>query len=77
MNPERKDFPMGQQILDLFKQSVIVQGILTLAVVGVWLYMLASGMAIPETLTNIVGLVFGFFFGGKYALAMAKMNGGG
>ena len=64
------------RFLELLRESVIVQGILTMAVVGVWLYMLASALPIPDALTNIVGLVFGFFFGGKYALAMSRNKGG-
>lgn len=67
---------MGQQILDLFKQSVIVQSILTLMVVGVWLFMIATMKPVPEVLTNVVGIVVGFFFGGKYAMATIKANGG-
>lgn len=67
---------MGNKFVDLLRESVIVQGLLTLAVVGVWLFMIATVKPVPDTLTNIVGLVFGFFFGGKYALAMIKRNGG-
>jgi hypothetical protein len=67
---------MGNKFVDLLRESVIVQGLLTCAVVGVWLFMIATVKPVPDTLTNIVGLVFGFFFGGKYALAMSKKNGG-
>jgi hypothetical protein len=60
------------KFLDLLTQSVIVQGLLTLLVVGAWLYMLVAGLTVPDTLTNIVGIVIGFYFGGKVALAVSR-----
>ena len=57
---------------DLLADSVIVQGILTIGVVGTWLALIVMGRSAPPELTNIVGLVVGFFFGGKYAMATVK-----
>lgn len=56
---------MWQQILDMWKESTIIQGILTLMIAGVWLYVTAKTGAAPDTLTNIFGLVLGFYFGQK------------
>lgn len=49
----------------LFEQSVIMQSILTLMVVGAFIYLVCTGRQIPELLVNTVGLTFGFFFGSK------------
>jgi hypothetical protein len=59
---------------DLLGESIIVQSIITIAVLGVWLYLIATQAFVPDVLTNIVGLVVGFFFGGKYALAMKNAS---
>lgn len=59
---------MGNKIVDLIQQSVIVQGVLTLGVVGTWLYLHVAGQPVPPELNQIVGLVVGFYFGGKAVL---------
>jgi hypothetical protein len=58
-----------QTFWSLLKESVIMQGTLTLLVVGVWLYLVVTGQVVPEQLTNVVGLVVGFFFGAKLTQA--------
>ena len=62
---------MKQTLVDLFKSSTLMQGILSVAVIGAYIYLLVSGNAVPETLVVSVGLVLGFFFGSKLALAKA------
>jgi len=62
---------MKQTLLDLFKTSAIMQGLLSVAVIGAYIFLLVSGQAVPETLVVSVGLVLGFFFGSKLALAKA------
>lgn len=59
-----------KQFWQLMKESVIVQGVLTVMVVGVWLNMLMNGVTIPASLELIVGTVVGFYFGGKAQLAI-------
>lgn len=63
------------KFLDLLRESVILQGILTLAFVGVWLYLIAAGQNVPDALNNMVGLVVGFYFGGKIQLAINRTRG--
>jgi len=53
----------------LLTESTIFQGIITLSVLLTWCYLIATGQQPPETLNNIVGLVVGFFFGGKMVAA--------
>jgi hypothetical protein len=67
---------MMDKFLELLKESVIIQGTLTLLVVGAWLYMIVTGQTVPETLNNTVGLCLGFYFGGKLSTAIARYKGG-
>lgn len=50
---------------ELVKSSVIVQGTVTLVLVGTTCYLYASGQDVPESLLSLDGLVIGFFFGSK------------
>jgi hypothetical protein len=52
---------------ELLEQSIITQAIITTLVVGLWVYLLATGRAIPDTLTTILQLLIGFYFGSKVA----------
>jgi hypothetical protein len=54
---------------DLFQQSVIVQSLVTLILVGTLCYMFATGAAIPDLLAQVTLLVIGFWFGSKASLA--------
>jgi hypothetical protein len=56
---------MWDKFLDLLARSVIMQSVLTILVVGAWLYMIVMGKPVPELLETVVGLVVGFFFGSK------------
>lgn len=49
----------------LLRESVLVQGLVTLVLVGTTCYMYASGKPVPESLLSLDGLVVGFFFGSK------------
>lgn len=60
-----------QTLVQLFQSSVIMQGTLSLMVVGLWGYMLVTGQEIPDDLSSVVMLVIGFFFGSKLALAQS------
>jgi hypothetical protein len=50
---------------DLLSQSVIVQGVVTIALVGACIYLSVIGQEIPEVLTNATMLALGFYFGSK------------
>lgn len=56
---------MKKGFWDLFAESVIIQGILTLAVVGTICYLVILGKPIPEIMVNLSGLIVGFWFGSK------------
>lgn len=52
-------------LLDLLKQSVLVQAILALIFCGAIVYLAVVGQDIPEVLINAVMLILGFYFGSK------------
>jgi len=56
----------------LLKESIIVQGLVTLALVGTFCYLVATGRPVPDSLQGLLGLVVGFFFGAKVQQALAK-----
>jgi len=56
---------MADKILDLFQQSTIMQGTITLIMVGVYAFLVATGKPVPTDFLGLVTLVVGFFFGAK------------
>jgi len=58
---------------ELFKQSVIVQAIITLFLLMTICYMYATGQAVPENLITFFGVVLGFYFGSKVQTSIMKM----
>lgn len=53
------------RFLDLLAQSVIVQGTVTLVLVGAVCYLAVTGQDVPETLQSATMLALGFYFGSK------------
>jgi hypothetical protein len=49
----------------LVKESVIIQGVVTLAFVITTCYLYATGQQVPDSLIQLDGLAVGFFFGAK------------
>lgn len=60
----------------LLHESVIVQGIITLALLGVCIYLWIARVEIPPALSALTTMAVGFFFGSKYSNLMNKPNGG-
>lgn len=56
-----------QRFWDLVKDSTIVQGAITLGVVGVTCYLWGTGQPVPQELWTANGIILGFFFGSKTA----------
>ena len=54
---------------DLLKESVIIQGLITLAVIGTICYLVIAGQEVPSELWSWGALILGFFFGSKIAVA--------
>lgn len=65
-------YALRDDFVALLRESIIIQGTLTLMVVAVWLWMIANGRTPPDLLNGAVALVLGFFFGSKLALRRAQ-----
>jgi hypothetical protein len=55
---------------ELLLESTIIQGIVTVIVVGAVVYMLVVGAAVPTELWSLLTLVVGFWFGSKVTQAV-------
>lgn len=64
-------YAFRDDIVKLLRESIIMQSVLTLMVVGAWLYLVVAGRPVPEELKWAVGAMLGFFFGSKLALRQA------
>ena len=60
------------QFWRLLKDSIIVQGLVTLALVGTFCYLVATGRPVPDSLQGLLGLALGFFFGAKVQQALGR-----
>lgn len=65
-------YALRDDLVSLLRESIIIQGTLTLMVVAAWLYMIVDGRTPPDLLNGAVALVMGFFFGSKLALRRAQ-----
>ena len=63
---------MKTTLAQLFQESVIMQGAISLVVIGIWGYLLIAGLEVPSELSAVVTLVVGFFFGSKLSLTRAN-----
>lgn len=57
--------PMRDKLIDLFKTSALIQGVMALAGFGVICYLAVVGRPVPEILAAIVGTIVGYYFGTK------------
>lgn len=60
---------------DLLEESVIVQAMVTLIAVSTICYLYVSQQPVPETLTAIVMLILGYYFGSKQQMYTMKGRG--
>jgi len=65
-----------QKFWELLQESVIVQAIITLALVATACYMVATGQDVPELLSTALMLVLGFYFGSKTQQAISAYKRG-
>ena len=68
---------MGVKFLQLLEDSVILQASLTLAIWGVVLYMAVTNQEIPQLVGAGAGVILGYYFGNKQAIAIQKALKGG
>ena len=55
-----------------FEKSLILQGILTIALAGAVIYLTVRGEAVPDVLSVSFGTVIGYFFANKSATLSDK-----
>lgn len=55
------------QMIGLLKESVLVQGAITLVVIGTVSYLVLMGKPVPEDYNRIFWIIIGFYFGAKTA----------
>lgn len=54
-----------EAIVQLLRESVIVQGLITTMVLATYCYIVVNNGNPPDSLVQIMGLIVGFFFGSK------------
>lgn len=59
-------------MIELLRESVLVQAAITLICVGGVTYLAVTGQPIPEIMVNAVMLILGFYFGSKSAYAAIR-----
>lgn len=57
------------QFWKLLRESVIIQGTITIAIIGAIIYLVIAGQEVPSELWSWGALILGFFFGSKIAVA--------
>lgn len=60
---------------ELFEESLIVQALITLALVLTVCYLFATGQEIPDLLSAALMLVLGFYFGSKVQYKLDQQAG--
>ena len=50
---------------ELLEESVLMQGIMTVGLLGTIIYLVVQGRPVPDILTNGFLLILGFYFGSK------------
>jgi len=56
----------------LLEESVIVQALVTLALVGAVVFLTVTGREVPDALLNLSLITLGYYFGSKGALSGAQ-----
>lgn len=59
---------------ELLRESVIIQGVITLMVVGACIYLAVTSQSIPPFLADLTSLVIGFYFGAKVQALVHKAS---
>jgi len=60
-------------LIDLLRESVITQAIITTLTLSVTFALVMQGRAVPEEVWALDGLVIGFYFGGKVQSQALRM----
>ena len=58
--------------VELFRESVIMRGVLAVIVVGGATYMVVSQQPVPDWYIGVAGAIVGYFFGSGPAVAISR-----
>jgi len=61
------------QLISLLKESVLIQGAMTLGVTGVLCYLVIADRHIPDLFASAWALLLGFYFGSKATFGQRQM----
>ena len=62
--------------ISLLKESILVSGLMALALIGTACYLWATGQTVPQELYYILATVVAFYFGTKNGINTARLKGG-
>lgn len=65
---------MKEKLFNMLAESTIFQGVITVLVIGGWVYLLAATGSAPDELTSAALLIIGFFFGGKFTQTAQRLT---
>lgn len=57
------------RFINLFNESTIIQGVVTLVFTGVISYLYVVRGDVPESLINLLAIILGFWFGSKVKIS--------
>jgi len=57
---------------ELMERSVILQAVITLALIGLIIYLVVTGQEVPDLVEALTLLVVGFYFGSKVENATTR-----
>ena len=58
--------------IDLFRESVIIQGLIVLLLFALVGYLVATGQSVPNEVWGFLGLVVGYYFGSDKRAAIQR-----
>ncbi|WP_322799217.1 hypothetical protein [Thermoflexus sp.] len=60
--------------VELFRESVIIQGFIVLVMLTTVSVMLIMGISVPDQIWALVGLVVGYYFGSDRAATLRRLR---
>lgn len=64
---------MSEKFIDALRESIITQSVITVMVIGAWVFLVVRGLPVPSDLTQILMIVIGFYFGSKVGFRQGEV----
>jgi hypothetical protein len=65
---------MSDKLYDLIIRGVLIQGLITLVLIGTIVYLAVTGQDIPDVLINLTAIAVGFYLGGESTARITRAN---